>query len=68
MAQNARFAAADPKRIEALIDTVAANPEKANYAKSLLRAALTGRTSVVPFPTDAPVANEDEDLWDNVPV
>ncbi|NNE88556.1 MAG: hypothetical protein HKN27_10810 [Silicimonas sp.] len=68
MAQTARFATPDPERIDAIIDSVAANPEKASHAKSLLRATLKARAAVLPFPVNAPVANDDDDMWDNVPV
>lgn len=68
MAHSARFAAPDPERIDAIIDSVAADPDKASDAKSLLRDTLLKRASVLPFPLNAPAANDDDDMWDNVPV
>lgn len=58
---------ADPEDIDAIIDSVVANPETAAKAKSALYATLKRRRKIVSFPKSQLAANDD-DMWDNVPV
>ena len=58
----------DPEGIDAIIDSVAANPERAERAKTMLRESIAQRKTVLPFSRMVEVANDDDELWDNVPI
>lgn len=62
------LAMTDPEGINAIIDSVAANPERAERAKAMLRESIARRKTVLPFSRTVEVANDDDDLWDNVPI
>jgi hypothetical protein len=68
MARIAPISASDPERIDAIIDSVVADPESAPRAKSMLRDTFSKRSAVLPFPAMEAAAQEDDDMWDNVPV
>ena len=68
MSKHSRLSAIETDGIDAIIDSVAADPKKASHAKSLLHAQLDKPRTVVTFPVAATAANDDEDMWDNLPI
>ena len=68
MQDQANFLVVDSEGIDAIIDSVAANPSSAKQAKSLLRDKLLRRRKVVSFPASREAVNDEDDMWDNVPV
>ena len=68
MSNQTSLAMTDLEGIDAIIDSVAANPEKAERAKMMLHESIARQKKVLPFLRTAEAANDDDDLWDNVPV
>lgn len=68
MSKHSRLSPIETEGIDAIIDSVAADPRNAAHAKSILRARMDETRSVLTFPVVATAANDDEDMWDNMPV
>ena len=72
MSKHSRLSIVESEGIDAIVDSVAAYPAMAAHAKSLLRDKVAASRPAVPFPAAVIAANaavnDDEDLWDNMPV
>lgn len=68
MSKHSKLSVVESEGIDAIVDSVAADPSKANQAKTLLREKVRAHQSVARFPSAAVAANDDEDMWDNLPV
>ena len=68
MPKHSTLFAIDPEGIDAIIDSVVVDPKAAAHAKSLLRQKVEAFDSITPFRTPTVAANDDEDMWDNMPV
>lgn len=67
MTKHSTLSVKEPESIDAIIDAVAADPRQAAHAKSLLREKVMPN-AVVRFPTVVASANDDDEMWDNMPV
>ncbi len=68
MTKHSRLSVVESEGIDAIIDSVVADPNNAAHAKSLLREKVRAQDAIVSFPSSGDAANDDEDMWDNMPV
>ena len=67
MTKHSTLSIKDPESIDAIIDEVAADPRHAAHAKTLLRE-KSKPSQVVQFPSKFAQTQDDDDMWDNMPV
>ncbi|MEO9823185.1 MAG: hypothetical protein ABJF50_02065 [Paracoccaceae bacterium] len=68
MSKHSKLSIVESEGIDAIVDSVAADPTFASQAKSMLHDKVKAQRSVARFPPTTIAANDDEDLWDNMPV
>lgn len=68
MTKHSRLSVVESTGIDAIIDSVVADPGNAAQAKSLLRERARVQDAIASYPALSEVANDDEDMWDNMPV
>lgn len=68
MSKHSKLSIVESEGIDAIVDSVAADPAFAAQAKTILREKVKAQRSVSRFPTAAMAANDDEDMWDNMPI